>query len=169
MLSGAAMKSPPLIERLSVWFVEAWNERAVLLKAMSFAIVGVVNAIVDFSVFSFAYFYLGLPIIAANLISWSVAVTGSYVLNSQFTFATESGRQLRFADYVKFVLTQIGGFIANTATVFVVAHFLPALFRISPDRAVLVGKVLAIGASFIVNFSLSHFVVFRRREHGSDH
>ena len=27
---------------------------------------------------------------------------------------------------------------------------------------VLVGKVLAIGASFLVNFSLSHFVVFRR-------
>jgi putative flippase GtrA len=30
---------------------------------------------------------------------------------------------------------------------------------------VLVGKVLAIGASFVVNFTLSHFVVFRKREH----
>jgi putative flippase GtrA len=28
---------------------------------------------------------------------------------------------------------------------------------------VLVGKLLAIGASFLVNFSLSHFVVFRKR------
>jgi putative flippase GtrA len=28
---------------------------------------------------------------------------------------------------------------------------------------VLIGKVLAIGASFLVNFSLSHFVVFRKR------
>ena len=28
---------------------------------------------------------------------------------------------------------------------------------------VLLGKLLAIGASFVVNFSLSHFVVFRKR------
>jgi putative flippase GtrA len=28
---------------------------------------------------------------------------------------------------------------------------------------VLIGKVLAIGASFLVNFSVSHFVVFRKR------
>jgi putative flippase GtrA len=28
---------------------------------------------------------------------------------------------------------------------------------------VLLGKLLAIGASFLVNFSLSHFVVFRNR------
>jgi putative flippase GtrA len=28
---------------------------------------------------------------------------------------------------------------------------------------VLVGKLLAIGASFLVNFTLSHFVVFRKR------
>jgi hypothetical protein len=31
------------------------------------------------------------------------------------------------------------------------------------DDPVLIGKLLAIGASFVVNFSLSHFVVFRRR------
>ena len=49
---------------------QAWRERAFTLKAVSFALVGVVNLVVDFSVFSFAYFYFGLPIIAANVIAW---------------------------------------------------------------------------------------------------
>ena len=73
--------------RLLNWLLKTWHERAIVLKALSFAIVGVVNSAVDFGVFSFAYYYLGLPIIAANVASWAVAVSGSYVMNSMTTFA----------------------------------------------------------------------------------
>jgi len=131
---------------------------AVVRKAISFALVGVVNTIVDFGIFSCAYFFLGLPIVAANVMSWAIAVSGSYVMNSTITFAAESGRELRAKDYLKFVTSQLGGLIANTATVFVASYFLP----------VLVSKALAIGATFLVNFSLSHFVVFRPREQPKD-
>ena len=34
---------------------------------------------------------------------------------------------------------------------------------------VLIGKLLAIGSSFLVNFSLSHFVVFRQRGEPTTH
>jgi putative flippase GtrA len=141
---------PSLTERL----VTAWRQRGALLKAVSFAAVGVVNSAVDFGVFSFAYLVLGLPIIAANIVSWGVAVSGSYVMNSLTTFANESGRQLRLKSYAGFAASQVAGLVANTTTVFVASYFMP----------VLVGKLLAIGASFLVNFSLSHFVVFRKRE-----
>ena len=47
-----------IADRLTV----AWHERAVALKAISFACIGVVNSLVDFGVFSFAYYYLALPI-----------------------------------------------------------------------------------------------------------
>ena|SRR5437667_9324028 len=127
-------------------------------KAVSFALIGVVNTIVDFGIFSFAYFVLGLPIVAANIMSWVIAVSGSYVMNSTITFAAESGRRLRARDYLKFVTSQLGGLTANTATVFVASYFLP----------VLVSKALAIGVTFLVNFSLSHFVVFRPREQPKD-
>ena len=127
-------------------------------KAVSFALVGVVNTGVDFTVFSLAYFYFGFPIVGANITSWVIAVSGSYVMNSFFTFAAESGRRLRWKDYGKFVSSQIGGLIANTATVFIASYFFP----------VLVSKVIAIGATFLVNFSLSHFVVFRPRPAGDD-
>ena len=142
-----------MLPRLSERLTAAWHERAIAVKAMSFAAVGLVNSAVDFAVFSFAFYELNFAIIFANILSWSVAVSGSYVMNSLTTFARESGRELRFAAYVNFALSQVAGLIANTATVFVASYFMP----------VLVGKVLAIGASFLVNFSLSHFVVFRKR------
>jgi len=144
------MNRPPSVaERLR----SAWRERALVLKAASFAAVGLVNSAVDFGVFSFAYYYLGLPIIPANVMAWGVAVTGSYVMNSLTTFARESGRELRLKSYLGFALSQAVGLVANTATVLLASYVVP----------VLVGKLLAIGVSFLVNFSLSHFVVFRKR------
>ena len=152
VLSGAMIPNGPpqgLRHRLT----EAWRNRAIALKAISFASVGAVNFAIDFSVFSFGYFYLEWPIIAANVAAWMVAVSCSYVLNSLITFAAETGRQLRLKSYAAFALSQTGGLIANTATVYILSFFLH----------VLLAKALAIGASFLVNFSLSNFVVFRRR------
>jgi putative flippase GtrA len=150
---------PPPLETLSRRVLPDPGRRAVALKAVSFALVGVVNATVDFGVFSFFYYFLAFPIIASNLISWLVAVSGSYVMNSMTTFAAESGRKLRFKSYASFLLAQVAGLFANTATVIVASLFIP----------VLIGKLLAIGASFLVNFSLSHFVVFRHRKQSTSH
>src|SRR3954454_8852406 len=141
------------LSELSHRALKAWHERALMLKALSFAVVGLVNSAVDFGVFSFAYYYLALPIITANVAAWAVAVTGSYVMNSLTTFARESGRALTLKAYVGFAVSQLAGLVANTATVLIASYFMP----------VLIGKLLAIGASFLVNFSLSHFLVFRKR------
>jgi putative flippase GtrA len=138
---------------LSHRMLNAWHERAIALKAASFAVVGLVNSAVDFGVFSFAYYYLGLRIIVANVLAWLVAVTGSYVMNSLTTFARESGRALTLKAYVGFAASQFAGLVANTTTVYIASFFME----------VWIGKVLAIGASFLVNFSLSHFVVYRKR------
>jgi putative flippase GtrA len=148
------MSLPPVLERLYARLIQAWQERAIVLKAVSFGLVGLVNLVVDFAVFSLGYFYFGLPIIAANVIAWTVAVGNSYVLNTFTTFAAESGRKLRLRDYLTFCASQTAGLVTNTATVFVGSYFMP----------VLAAKLLAIAAGFLVNFSLSHFVVFRRRE-----
>jgi putative flippase GtrA len=93
--------------------------------------------------------------VVANLISWSVAVTGSYVMNSSITFAAESGRQLRLRAYLTFVASGIAGLLVNTATLLFAAEIL-----LLP---VWLAKAVAILASFLVNFSMSHFVVFRPR------
>ena len=152
VLTGLPMIPKPL-QNIADRVAVSWHERAVALKALSFGLVGIVNSVVDFTVFSFAYYYLALPIIAANTLAWAVAVTGSYVMNSHITFAAESGRRLALKRYLAFVLSQVAGFLANTATVWCLVQ----LAHVPAWAA----KVAAIVVSFVVNFLLSHFVVFR--------
>ena len=148
------MKLPAPLDRLKARLEEAWHARALSLKAASFAVVGVVNTFIDLGIFLAAYNVLGLPLIPANVLAWLIAVSGSYVMNSFITFAAESGRQLRWRSYGAFVASGVAGVIANTTTLVVASYWMP----------VLAAKLLAIAASFVVNFSLSHFVVFRTRE-----
>lgn len=122
-------------------------------KAASFALIGVVNTIVDASVFFAAIALLTTSLVAANVLSWTVAASGSYVMNSFITFAAESQRQLRLRAYGAFLASGLVGLVANTAALLIAAQFLP----------VWAAKAIAIAVSFLVNFSLSHFVVFRRR------
>src|SRR5581483_8798399 len=152
----------------------------VSLKAVTFAMIGVVNTLVDYSVFLLARAVLsgsqaGLAaassladfcqcgnattatLVLANIISWSVAVTGSYIMNSSITFAAESGRRLRWRSYLTFVASGIVGLLPNTATLLFAAEVL--------SLPVWLAKAAAILTSFVVNFSLSHFVVFRSSRH----
>lgn len=138
-----------LLDRLTV----AWHERAVALKAISFAMVGVVNTAIDFSVFWTTVHFLGWPLVPANVLAWLVAVSFSYAMNSFITFGPESGRVLRWRDYLTFLASGVAGMVSSTATLFALSYVMP----------VLVAKLISIAVSFVVNFSLSHFVVFRAR------
>jgi putative flippase GtrA len=138
-----------IFDRLTV----AWRERAVALKAVSFALVGVVNTAIDFSIFWTAATHLRWPLVPANVLAWLLAVTCSYVMNSFITFGPESGRILRWRDYASFVASGVAGMVSSTATLFALSYFMP----------ILLAKLVSILVSFAVNFSLSHLVVFRVR------
>jgi len=144
---------PPFLRNLLDRLTVAWHERAVALKAASFAMVGVVNTAIDFSVFWTAARFLGWPLVPANMLAWLVAVTFSYVMNSFVTFGPESGRILRWRDYATFAASGVAGMASSTATLFALSYVMPVLFA----------KLISIAVSFAVNFSLSHFVVFRVR------
>jgi putative flippase GtrA len=144
----APLKS--VYDRLTV----AWHERAVALKAISFAFVGVINTAIDFSIFWTAAQVFMWPLVPANVLSWLVAVSFSYAMNSFTTFGPESGRVLRWRDYFTFAASGIAGMVSSTATLFVLSYVMP-----------LVGaKLVSIAVSFVVNFSLSHFVVFKAKK-----
>jgi putative flippase GtrA len=149
MISGRLQN---ILHRLSV----AWHERALVLKAISFALVGVVNTLIDFSVFWTEVRYLDWPLVPANVISWLVAVSFSYVMNSFITFGPESGHTLRRRDYLTFAASGVAGMITSTATLFALSYAMPLL----------AAKLISILVSFVVNFSLSHFVVFRPKRGG---
>lgn len=138
-----------IIDRLTV----AWHERAIALKAISFALVGVINTAIDFSVFWTAARFLGWPLVPANVLAWLVAVSFSYAMNSLITFGPESGHILRWRDFATFAASGVAGMVASTATLFALSYVAP----------VLAAKLISIAVSFAVNFLLSHFVVFRVR------
>jgi putative flippase GtrA len=164
------------LHRFSERAARSWHNRGVMLKAMSFAVIGVFNTLIDASVFFTSYALIGantaaldalshlaeacdcgsiatFRLIASNILAWLVAVSCSYVMNSFITFAAESGRKLRWRDYATFLASGVVGAVANTTVLVVAAQMLP----------VWGAKALAILASFVVNFSLSHFFVFRKR------
>jgi putative flippase GtrA len=127
--------------------------RPLASKIASFATIGLGNTLVDFAVFTFAYKVLELPLVPSNVMSWLVAVTGSYVMNSLITFHAESGRALNRKGYFTFVASGILGVIASTTVLVLLSYFIP----------VFAAKLASILAGFVVNFSMAHFVVFRAK------
>jgi putative flippase GtrA len=149
----------------------AWRERAFVLKAISFAVVGLINMSVDIIFFSLGCAVAvslgyaasihdvdGLPLIVANTASWSIAASGSYVMNSMITFAHETGRKLTWRSYATFIASGLFGLAVSTV-ILLIANKYMSLWG---------AKGCAILASFIVNFAMSHFVVFRHRPRPSD-
>ncbi len=149
----AAMNLPGPLGTLQTRLLDAWRQRAVSLKALSFATVGVINTAVDAALFFLLLGYATTSLVVANVGAWLVAVSGSYVMNSLTTFSAETGRKLRLKDYAGFVGSGIVAVAATTTTLVVAANFMP----------VWAAKGLAILVSFAVNFSITHFVVFRPR------
>ena len=121
-------------------------------EAFRFGLVGLFNAGVDIGVFFAALATVTDSLIVANIISWLVAVTSSYAMNARFTF-TEAARPLSWPDYFKFVVTQIGGFLAHTAVLVLAAPYMPLI----------VAKPLGILMGFLVNFTLARGLVFHAR------
>ncbi len=141
------------LENLRARLTGAWRQRAVSLKALSFATVGLINTAVDAAVFFLMLGFVTSSLIVANVTGWLFAVTGSYVMNSLTTFSAETGGRLRLKDYFGFVGSGLVAVTATTLTVVAAAQFMP----------VWTAKGLAIAVSFAVNFSITHFVVFRPR------
>lgn len=129
----------------------AWRNRAIAIKLMAFASIGILNTAIDVSVFTVAYKFLAMPLIPANVLSWLIAVSGSYAMNTKITFGRETGGTLSYNRYLRFVASGVLGVIVAT-TILVFASQFTDIFA---------AKLFSLAAAFAVNFSMSHFVVFR--------
>ena len=144
-----------ILDRLSV----AWHERALALKAVSFAIVGVVNSAIDFGVFW--TFGLLLRRRAHGAGQCAVLAGGGVRL-----LCDELHHHLRApspAACCAFGAT-ISAFVASGVRRHGRQHgdgVVPVMFC---QHSAWAAKLVSIAVSFVVNFSLSHFVVFKARE-----
>jgi putative flippase GtrA len=141
------------MKRVINQMTDSWRSRPIISKVVSFAIIGLGNTLVDLGIFTLAYKVFELPLVPSNVLAWLVAVSGSYAMNTLITFRAESGQMLRRKDYLGFVASGILGVIAATTTLVVLSHLMP----------VILAKLVSIFVSFVVNFAMSHFVVFRSK------
>ena len=122
-----------------------------LAKLFSYASIGVVNVAVDVSAFTIAFKLAGLPLIPSNVVAWLVAVSGSYAMNTKITFGRETGGMYSLGRYLSFAASGIFGLVVATTILVILSHYV----------GVPVAKLASIITAFGVNFSVSHFIVFR--------
>lgn len=142
------------------------GRRAVLAgeirKMVSFGIIGVTNALVNYvvtvGVTVLALSPLGLAasdvaLGLAKALGWAVAVSNSYLLNTRFTFRRESGGRFSLATYLRFVASGTVGLAVEVASFLLAVRYLPLS----------VAAIVPIGLAFLVNFAMARLFVFSRK------
>ena len=139
------------VDYLLANIIDAWRRRTMLAKLFSFASIGVVNVAVDVSAFTIAFKLAALPLIPSNVVAWLVAVSGSYAMNTKITFGRETGGIYSLGRYLSFAASGIFGLVVATTILVILSRYV----------SVPVAKLASIIVAFGVNFSVSHFIVFR--------
>ncbi len=122
-------------------------------EAVRFALIGAVGFVVDGGLLVLLH-TRGLPLLAARLISFTVAVTVTWALNRRYTFPHRRGRG--FPEWRRYALVNGIGALVNLGGFFALLHRFPA-WRAIP----LLPLALAAGGGLIFNFWASRQIAFR--------
>lgn len=121
-----------------------------LRRLIRFAIVGVANTAIDFSIFAILFYLLHWPLLAAHAAGFCVAVVNSYICNKTWTFGDR--QPSRIVDGARFLLAALCGLATGSAVIALAAEVMPAL----------AAKACAVAATFAVNYWASARYVFVR-------
>jgi putative flippase GtrA len=127
-------------------------------EKVRFGLVGIVNTGIDFGIL-FVLVALGLPIIASNFVSTSVALVFSFFANKSFTFKHE-GKSTTKQIVLFFVITLIGLWIIQPLIIEGVKLATDS-FSLNKFFVLLTGKLLATCASLVWNYLLYRKFVFK--------
>lgn len=145
------------IDKILYFFLRKYLLKFPSLKQfVKFSFVGVINTLIDFVVYCaltrlihfFAVYYL-----MANAISFSCAVTNSFILNKRWTFKDLSKEQLHLK-YLKFFLVNIFSLAIVEILLFLLVNKL-GIYD-------LFAKVIVLLYYVVSNFFLSKLWVFRK-------
>jgi len=121
-----------------------------LISFIKFGIVGLVNTAIDISLFFFLYKKIGLGIIPSNVISFSFAVTNSYLMNKYWSFIQTSKLHKASIQFIKFVTISSCALILNTAILIIGDGYVDLLIL----------KLLAAVITTLFNFLMYRYYVF---------
>ena len=126
-------------------------------KPLRFIIVGIANTAIDFIVL-LSLTAVGLPLVVANFISTSVALTFSFFANRSFTFGSTGKKR---SQALRFLLVTLVGLWVLQPIVLVLA--VPVLEgMLAREASIVVAKLIATVVSMVWNYLLYDSLVFRK-------
>lgn len=127
--------------------------RALTGQAGRFALVGVVNTLVDYLLFTGLVYLAGFGVVPANIIAGMSAILVSFLLNRTWTFPESRHHGAAHLQFLKHLVTTGSGLLLATVTVWL------AEMVLEPYLA----KLPAIFVTFVWNYTLSRLWVFAKR------
>ena len=118
-------------------------------------LVGGVGFVVDAGVLTLALRYLNAPIYGARMLSFTMAVLATWLLNRAFVFDSGAARDRMVTEYGRYLTTQVVGAACNLLVFAALIEAFPSLAA-TPVVPLAVGAVL--GA--LVNYAGSAWWVF---------
>lgn len=124
-------------------------------RFIKFGVVGVLNTALDFFVFVTLIRIFDWDPLVANCLSYSVAVSNSYVLNLIWTFRGKNGASFSLQSFLTFVAVNSVGFLIGTFVIWQLKSVVVAELA----------KIFAIGLTLVWNFcGTKYFVIDRRKK-----
>lgn len=137
----------------------SWQHGILKHEKARFALVGVINTVVDFAIFLTLAKLIGLPAVIANVVSTSCALAVSYLLNKKAVFGNTDANNHR--QIMQFILVTLTGlWVLQAIVITVVSGLIGAL--LSSTLLLVVAKAAATVVSLTWNYLWYSRVVFRK-------
>ena len=128
-------------------------------EKLRFGLVGVANTTIDISLLFFLTF-LGLPSLAANIVSTSCAFTFSFFVNRTYTFHSHGNAKRQAILFIVVSLFSLWGI--QSAVIWLITTLL-ADTTLEQSLVLLIAKLIAVVASLIWNYIMYSRVVFKEK------
>ncbi len=144
-----------LLQRLSAIIGLPSQELSRFLK---FATVGAIGMVIDLAVLNVLHKVFGLPLLAANSISFTLAVLSNFTWNRLWTFPESRQRPLH-TQLVKFAIVNMIGLAINNLVLWA-AHLVTQRFVADPFDYNL-AKIIAIGVVLFWNYGANRLWTYK--------
>lgn len=125
------------------------------LKYLSrFSVVGVLNTLVDFLMFTAAFQLIGLNYTVSQVVGYSCGIINSFIFNKNWTFEGGSAKKKTIHELIQFLVINIGTLLV---TLFCMKGFVNNL-----GMNVYVSKILITLIAQVINFVSYRFLVFKK-------
>jgi dolichyl-phosphate beta-glucosyltransferase len=155
----------PILALFGLWF-SFWLGKKILVifQAAKFALVGILNTLIDLGLLNFLIFISGinkgLGYSIFKGISFTVAVINSYFWNKFWTFRKSKTAQTG-KEFMQFLIVSLIGFGFNVGIASLVVNIIGVQFGLSKEIWANIGAISATTFAMLWNFVGYKFIVFK--------